>query len=140
MAVPAARRAGARLHDRAAPGLPHHLRSAGEDQLREDGKDRAADLPGELEPGQRGRAPEATDRLHPLSGDGRQEAIGDRLLHRTAIIAGPWHSSPAPSSGITRWSLRSVPGAWARCSSPTIGAWAGKLRSRSEEHTSELQS
>ena len=58
VAVPAARRAGARLHDRAAPGLPHRLRPAREDQLREDGKDRAVDLPGELEPGQYNRASE----------------------------------------------------------------------------------
>ena len=52
VAVPAARRARARLHDRPASGLPHAVRPAREDQLREDGKDRAADPPGELEPGQ----------------------------------------------------------------------------------------
>ena len=58
VAVPAARRARARLHDRPASRLPHAVRPAREDQLREDGKDRAADPPGELEPGKGSRAAE----------------------------------------------------------------------------------
>ena len=56
VAVPAARRAGARVHDRPASRLPHDVRPAREDQLREDGKDRAADPPGQLEPGERSQA------------------------------------------------------------------------------------
>ncbi len=58
VAVPAARRAGDGLHHRAAPRLPHAVRPAGEDQLREDGKDRAAGPPGELGHRQRRRAAE----------------------------------------------------------------------------------
>src|SRR6185295_2565446 len=58
VAVPAARRPGARLHDGTASRLPHAVRPSREDQLREDGKDRAVDPPGELEPGERNRAPE----------------------------------------------------------------------------------
>ena len=40
------------------PDYHTHVRPAREDQLREDGKDRAADPPGELEPGERSRASE----------------------------------------------------------------------------------
>src|SRR5205814_10444397 len=59
MAVPAARRARDGLHHRPAPGLSHAVRSAREDQLREDGKDRAARASGELGHRERGCAPEA---------------------------------------------------------------------------------
>src|SRR5205823_9592905 len=59
VAVPAARRAGDGLHDRPSSRLPHAVRPAREDQLREDGKDRAADSPGELGHRQQRRAPKA---------------------------------------------------------------------------------
>ncbi len=65
VAVPAARRAGARLHDRPASRLPHRLRPAREDQLREDGEDRAADPSGELGSGQRRRPPRVPGPLTP---------------------------------------------------------------------------
>ena len=48
VAVPAARRARDGVHDRPASRLPHAVRPAREDQLREDGKNRAAGAPGEL--------------------------------------------------------------------------------------------
>ena len=51
VAVPAARRAGDLVPQRAAPRLPHGQRPARKDQLREDGKDREARAPNELGPG-----------------------------------------------------------------------------------------
>src|SRR5207253_9069281 len=48
VAVPSERRARARLHDGSPPRLPHAVRSAGEDQLRQARRDRTAHPPGEL--------------------------------------------------------------------------------------------
>src|SRR5262245_32603458 len=62
VAVSAARRGGDGVHDRVAPRLSHPVRPARKDQLREDGKDRAAHPPGELGPCERRVAAERTGR------------------------------------------------------------------------------
>src|SRR5205814_3724795 len=63
VAVSAARRSCDGLHHRTSSGLPHGVRPAGEDQLREDGKNRAAGPSSQLGPRQSGCAAKNDDTI-----------------------------------------------------------------------------